>query len=161
MAKFKIQAGAEVDMISSQEMRDALKDLQMSWMTELAIGTRYTRFSAQATIANAALDMGGSGPGGQQLGPPPGFIWDVRRLRLTGLNSSDVVVVTINDDQPSSRIATTGDTTGKLFLWAEQVILYPGEVLRITGSSLAATGVITASGQARELPVSLAWRLGG
>lgn len=162
MAKVKIQAGAEFDVITKQEMREALTEVRRSWMQEVSHGVGFPRFTANGLIVGAALDFGANGPAAEFLGPAPGFLWDVRRLRITGLTTGDVVSIYLNDANPSSLIATTGDLAGgRLFTWAEQVILYPGDALRVVGSGLTATGTITAAGQVRELPVSLAWRLGG
>lgn len=160
MAKFKIQAGAEIDLISKKEMEEALKSLA-SWMVEASIGARYTRVHSTGLIAAGSMDFGSEGSAGQILAPPPGFIWDVRRLRITGLDAADVAKIHIGDANPSTLIATSADIAGDCFLWAEQVILYPGDSLRIVGSGLTATGTITAAGMVRELPMSLAWRLGG
>lgn len=162
MAKVKIQAGAEFDVITKQEMREALTEVRRSWMQELAHGVGYPRFTATGTVVGAALDFGAGGPAAESLGPAPGFLWDVRRVRINGLSANDVVTVYINDSNPSSLVASTADIAGgRLFTWTETVILYPGDALRFVGSGLAATGPITASGQVRELPVALAWRLGG
>lgn len=160
MAKFKITAGAEVDLITKKEMEEALRSLA-SWMVEASIGARYTRIHATGLIAGGAMDFGSEGSAGQILAPPPGFIWDVRRLRITGIAAADVANIYMGDANPSSLIATSGDIAGDCFLWSEQVILYPGDSLRIVGSGLSATGTVTASGLVRELPMSLAWRLGG
>lgn len=161
MAKFAFKAGAEFDMLTNKELRDTLKDVMASWMAETTIGARYARFSAAALIANSAVEIGGPGRADDNLGPAPGFVWDVRRLRITGLATNDVAAVYVNDANPSSMIASTADVAGALFLFGEQVILYPGDSLLVTGASLAATGFITVSGQVRELPMALAWRLGG
>lgn len=161
MAKFKIAAGAEIDMLTNSELRKTLSDTMASWMAEVTTGARYARFSAAGLIAGAALQIGGAERADDNLGPAPGFVWDVRRLRISGLADADVASVYVNDANPSSMVASTADVSGGLFLWGEQVVLYPGDSLLVAGASLTATGYVTVSGQVRELPMALAWRLGG
>lgn len=160
-----IRHGTRIDIPTVEEIGKAVRKEIPSWMTEAVIGCRFTRFSGQATIAGAAFQIGGSAT--DALGPPPGFLWDVRRLRVTGLNGSDVASVYINDVSPSSLVANTDDiatTTGGggLFLWDRHVVLSPGDQLLVVGSApLSSTGTITVSGSVQELPVGLAWRLVG
>lgn len=159
--KVKIQAGAELDMITESEMRKVLSDFGASWRAEAAMGIKFPRFTVQGTIVGGNLDIGGDSLTGDLLGPDPGFVWDVRRIRITGLNTADVVSIFINDPNPSQLVADTSDVTKRLFLFSEQLLLTPGDALRFTGTGLVATGPVTISGQVREAPVSLAWRFGG
>lgn len=159
--RVKIQAGAELDMLNESELRKALAEFGASWRAEAAMGIKFPRFTVQGTIVGGSLDIGGEATTGDLLGPDPGFVWDVRRVRITGLNTADVVSMYINDPNPSQLVADTSDVTKRLFLFSEHVILTPGDALRFVGTGLVATGPVTISGQVREAPVSLAWRFGG
>lgn len=163
MAEQIIKAGGKIDAVTYREMHDALGAHMRSWVAEIAAGGRFARFAATGTVAATALSIGGAAST-QELGPAPGFVWDVRRLHITGLAVADVASVFINDSGPASLVATTTDlplAANRSFLWSKQVVLYPGDNLLVTGASLAATGQITVSGQVLELPVNLAWKLAG
>jgi hypothetical protein len=162
MAQQKIQAGGLLDVVTRHEMEDALGRHLRSWVAETARGGRFTRFSAAGTVASSAISIGGSAGGIEGLGPAPGFVWDVRRLHITGLATADIATVSINDSGPTSIVGTTTDlpsSANRSFLWNRHVVLYPGDNLLVVGSGLAATGSITVSGQVLELPVGLAWKL--
>lgn len=165
MAKFKLQAGAEIDVITAKEMKAALTEARRSWMQEMATGVTFPRIMASGTIAGAACDFGADGPASDALMPAPGFLWDVRRLRINGLaaNETGVISIYLNDASPSSLICSTADLAAgvRLFTFAEQLIVSPGEALRVVGTSLTSTGTVTLTGQVRELPITLGWRLGG
>lgn len=160
MAEQVIQAGKKIDAITRKELDDALGSHLRSWVAETAIGGRFVRFAGTGSVATAAVSIGGA-TGLQELGPLAGFVWDVRRLRITGLAANDVANVYINDANPAALVGSTADlsTGSRVFLWNRQVVLYPGDTLLVTGSSLIATGQITVSGQVLELPVGLAWKL--
>lgn len=165
MAKVKLQAGAEIDLITAKEVKAALSEARRSWTQELSTGVTFPRIMASGAISGAACDFGADGPASDALMPAPGFLWDVRRLRINGLaaNETGVLSVYLNDASPSSLVCSTADlpTGARLFVFSEQLIVMPGEALRIVGTSLTSTGTLTVSGQVRELPVTLAWRLGG
>lgn len=159
MAKFKLTAGAEFDTLTKTELLEALQ-VKPSWVSETEHGIRFSRFTAQQIPASNAVDFGGAASQGELLGPQPGFIWDIRRLRLIGLHTADSVAIYQNDPNPSSQIDVSSSSNRTLY-WSEQVILYPGDALRIVATGLnATTTLVTITGMVREVPVTLAWRLG-
>jgi hypothetical protein len=167
MAKQKIQAGATIDAVTHKELQDALGAHLRSWVAETAVGGRFTRFSAAATIASSAVSIGGAGAD-RHLGPAPGFVWDVRRLRLTAgsgnITAADIFGVFINDAGPASTVARTDDVvvSQRSWNWSGNVVLYPGDNLLVTNiGTIATTGSIIVSGQVLELPIGLAWKLSG
>ncbi|MGH7743501.1 MAG: hypothetical protein ACREQ5_01585 [Candidatus Dormibacteria bacterium] len=160
MAKVKLTAGAEIDLLNKHEMIEALQHVQ-SWMAETAQGIRYSRFQASQIPTGNAVDFGGPEFQGDQLGPDPGFIWDVRRLRIVGCNNADIVTIFINGAENSMQLDDSRDNLHRTFYWAQQVVLYPGEQMRFVGTGLnASTAQITITGQVREIPITLAWKLG-
>jgi hypothetical protein len=156
--KVKLQAGASLDFVTPGELRAELSAQREAWRAELQAGGGYTRFTAAESVSGGTVEMGGPEREHHRLGPPQNYVWDVRRLRVTGLTGDDVVGIYVNEPSAATIIGTTADVSGALFLFDRNVILYPGESLLVAGSSLDATR-ITVSGQARELPTSLAWRL--
>jgi hypothetical protein len=166
MAKQKLTGGGSLDLLTQPElehsMRGVLRHAMQSWYREACIGTRFHRFSVQGTIVSNVLDMGGEKQT-SSIGPADGLIWDIRRLHIAGLTAGDKVSIGINDTQPSSVITTSADVTGFTWLFVTQLILQPGESLKVysTSNLTAGSGTVTLSGQVRELPHTQAWRLGG
>lgn len=166
--KTKLQAGAELDLISKDEMRDVLKSVTQDWFNQTARGDRFKLFSASATIAAGALTIGGALQRDAVLGPADGFVWAVQRVAVFGLTTttgdpkvtaSEPLRLFLNDDGASSLVHPA--LQGYQAFGEHELVLYPGSTLLVTGTSLTASGVITLTGQAREVPMPLAWRLGG
>lgn len=166
--KTKLQAGAELDLISKDEMKDVLKTVTQDWFSQVGRGDRYPRFSASGTIAGGALTIDGASQANQRIGPAEGFVWAVQRLAVSGLttntgtpltSSTEPLQLFVNDNGPSSLIHPA--LQGYQAFGEHELVLYPGDTLLVTGSGLTKTGIITLTGQAREVPMPLAWRLGG
>lgn len=158
--KQMITAGKHVDMLTHKELADVLKSHAQNWYREAHIGTRFHRFAVQGTVKSNALDMGGGK--GEKMGPEDGFVWDIRRLRIAGLQAGDVVTIGINDNSASTAITDTNDINGWTWLFQSQLVLQQGDALKIYGSGLTTSAAtVTVSGMVRELPVHQIWRLGG
>jgi hypothetical protein len=84
-------------------------------------------------------------------------VWSVQRLALVGISSSETVKLSINDDGAS---AVVHPAMGRYQDFNDYgLVLYPGDTLLVTATGLTSTGTVTLTGQARELPLPLAWRL--
>lgn len=162
--KTKIQAGAELDLLNKDELKEVMKTVTKDWFAQVSRGDRYTRFSASATTAGNAFVIDGSQHIYQRLGPAEGFVWSVQRLAVHGLAAADraLVELYLNDDGPSS-IVHPSLAGGYVDFGQTQLVMYPGDTLLVKGTGLAATDgtVVTIGAQARELPMPLAWRIGG
>lgn len=161
MAEVKLAAGAKFDVLNRKELHEVLRTVTQDWFSQVSRGDRYKRFHASAAVdaIDSSVEIGGSGQPDSGLGPAPGFVWAVNRVGIGGLDSGDVVSLFINDSGPASLVRPGID--GYADFSSGQLVLYPGDVLMVTGTTLGATGDITVTGQARELPLPLAWRLGG
>lgn len=167
--KTKLQAGATLDLISKDELKDVLKTVRQDWFNQVARGDRYRRFSASGTIAGGALTIGGATQRDGTLGPAEGFVWALKRVAVFGLTTftpgppgsvfTEPLRLFLNDDGPSSLVHPA--VQGYQSFQTDEVVMYPGDTLLVTGTSLVSTGVVTITGQARELPMPLAWRLAG
>ena len=156
--KFKIAAGAEADILSEKELRGALKDLQTSWMSEVSRGDRWRRFSAYGDSDGAGLVTIGDGLS-QYLGPEAGMVWSVTRLAVTNYDpvapATNRLNLSVNSTE-SSDLIRPGIPTFSSF--SPGIVLMGGDRLYVSGTA-AVSSRVWVTGQARELPVSLLWRL--
>lgn len=161
MAEVTMAAGKKFDVLNRKELREVLETVTKSWFNEVARGDRYKRFHASGAVdaIDSSVEIGGAGQPNSGLGPAPGFVWAVNRIGVAGLDSGDTVDLFINDASAASLVRP--GITGYADFSSGQLVLYPGDVLMVTGTTLGAAGPITVTGQARELPMPLAWRLGG
>jgi len=164
--KTRLQAGAELDLISKDEMREVLQTVQKDWFSQVARGDRYPRFSAAATIADSGFTIDGTQRTYERMGPAEGFVWAVQRIAVDGLTTytedtlaTEPVALYLNDTGPSSLVHPA--LVGYHDFSQTQLVMYPGDTLVVVGADLTATGQVTVTGQARELPMPLAWRIGG
>lgn len=159
--KAKIAAGAEIDTLNKEELKQTLSEMMVAWRVDAAKGDRYVDIRDQGLIdAAGGLTIGGAS-GDQRMGPREGYIWDIRRLCISGLDyaAGDAVYVYRNEATPLSLLGRTDQVTRGLFLLDRQWVFYPGHQLVCVGTSLSATGYVQVTGTVRELPISLAWRL--
>lgn len=156
--KFKIQAGAEIDVATKKEVRDEIEAARTSWIGEVARGDRFRRFSAYA-YSDAAGTVA-VGQTGQYIGPAEGFVWSVTRFAVTsGYDpATQVLSLTLGSDATTGSAVIIPDLGTYNDLSGNQLVLYPGDRLYVVGT-VAASSRVWVTGQARELPISLAWRL--
>lgn len=163
--KFKFNAGAEIDLLTKDELSDSLAAFRQAWVQEVARGDRYPRFSLKGAPANASGDVvigGPEDPSGQSAGPADGYVWAMSRISVCdedGRIPNGDVLVYLNDTSPGSQALPFLDSMYHGFNGTE-LVLYPGDELVFRGINLDPDIRITVNGQARELPLPLAWRLG-
>lgn len=158
--KVKIQAGAELDTISPEEMRKELELFGKSWFSEISKGDRYKRISASVQADSSGdFALGGSSALGGYLGPAEGFIWSVKRLMLAEPfdDTTQTANLYINDASPASQVRTFTDAY--LPFTSDSLVLMPGETLLVTSVNVTASTYYTLTGQVHEMPLSLLWRL--
>lgn len=154
--KVKIAAGAEFDVLTQKEMEQSLKGMMTSWVSEVSRGDRYRRFSVFGDIADTALSIGGTPA--QDIGPDEGFVWAVKRLAIANYDPTAESLDLYINGTDSSAVVEPGLARYSSYD-ANQLVLYPGERLWVAGTDLTSTGRVWVTGQARELPISLLWRL--
>ena len=165
MAKVKLSAGAEIDLLSPAEFRDGLaSDAELREIAALA-GIRYMP-DLQFLIgkaASSAISLGVD-KGNPFVGPESGFIWSLSRLVVTGLQSGATPDTVIIQKNTTSTAAPTfwefdgnhsGATFGKL-----QLVLNGGDSLCLINSgTFNSTSTIILTGSAIEVPAQLAGKL--
>lgn len=155
MAKFKINAGAEIETATKKEVEEVVRAASINWIGEVSRGDRYKRFSTYGTILGNEVQIGINST--QKIGPEAGFVWSVLRLAIS-VEASNVDLY-INDISTSSLVYP--DMPRYFNPAVAEIVLYGGETLIWDVDHTADDGTpVWVTGQIRELPVSLAWRLG-
>lgn len=154
--KFKIAAGAEIDLLTKPELDAALR----SWGEEYIRGRRYRKINAQGTVAaDGTVSIGGASDPAGMMGPDEGFVWSVKRLIFSGIADGKFLDLWLNEPSASTLVesgitgTTLDPTRTQAVRWgSNQLVLQAGERLLVTGSSLTAGATITVSGQTMEAP---------
>lgn len=157
--KFKIQAGAEIDIPSRKEISDDMNAAFTSWIAEVAQGDRYRRVTMYGTAAagTGAITLGDTA--GQEIVCPPGFVWAVKCLAVPEGYDVTTGTLALSIGSTDASAVVHPDLPLFLSLDANQLVMHGGDKLIVSGTATASARVwVTAS--VRELPASLAWRLG-
>ena len=157
MAEVTIQAGAKFNVVTPDELDARMAQISKSWMTELARGLTWHEFGDQDLATS-----GGTWQLGQinRIGPAPGFVWDIRRLAVSGgalLLGTDTWSVYRGDRASGAGLVLSGLTRTQLL--DKQLILKDTDQIYLTGARTGAGNDVTLSGFAIELPAQLAWQL--
>lgn len=156
-----LKAGATLDMLTQHEMRQTLKEISADWMRQASEGPRHILWSGQGTVdGGGLLSMGGTSADAEasgKWGPPLNMIWVVKRWNVQNLEAGKTVSAWINNASPNRSIMD--GITGFNVLTSDCVVLTSAMRLLFTGSTMAASRVITVSGSAFELPASMMYRL--
>lgn len=103
MAKTRFRVGAEMDIVSGDELRAATSELS----------ARIDRLTSRAVPRErmirrivGAINTDGAGAGSTTIGaPPPGFIWEVKRTAISGPDPTSAIagraMVFVAESQPS------------------------------------------------------------
>lgn len=149
MAKQKLTAGAELDLLNATEIRRELR----SWSQELLRGPRFIRRSWSGTGAGAPLEIRGDGPA-------DGFMWAVCRLSMIGHDPvNNGATVYLNEAAPSQLVWTRlSDTNGSP--GDHGIVLGSGEsLLFAVGGNVTADAQVTITATIKEVPALMAWAL--
>lgn len=161
MAKFKLQAGAELDLLTKGEISEALSDAQAREDARLA-GVKPLRFMLTGVPAGGAITLGDpstGNPGGQIVGPEQGYVQTISHIAVEGLTAGatpDLINVFRNN-----RIIWQLNGNAFFENWGRgQIFLNPGEALYFkSGATFAATGTIVAHGTMWNVPAELVGKL--
>lgn len=160
MAEFTLDFGAKVDLLTKGEVDSSLAHSNEAMIAAQLRGIKHLRLPRlRGAVSGSAVTLGILPP---QSGPDQGYLWSIIRLTVNGLASG-----TTPDTLGFYRSGTSGD-----FLWAlNGNTPYTGfgrGVLTLDGGdtlvaanigNLAATGMITVSGEAWEVPAEMTGKL--
>lgn len=157
MAKFKIEAGAELDVLTKDEMGATLR----GWLQESVRGVKFVSIVAETAKTGATFTIGGNVAEPQgTLGPTDGFLWSVMSVNVNGpgVAAADTFVIYDGDTSGTRVRVPTLTNAGRSFQKGEFVMLGPRKI-RVTGASTGAGTEIFVAGMAIEVPLQLAWML--
>lgn len=162
--KFKLHAGAELDLLTKSEMLEALDAARISWQREISRGVKFRKFSAQGVVAGGVFNIGGDTPDNRKdpLGPAEGFVWSLTRIAVSGasINPAADTYAVYTDEITPSKLIVNGLSRGATWDGAVTV-LNGGERLWLRGAASAGGNDVWVAGAAIELPEHLAWQLLG
>lgn len=160
MAITEIRGGTKVDIPSAGEIRQIIG----AELRETARGIKNLALPVylQGKPSGSAIKLGIT-QGQSPVGPEQGYSWGITRLVVTGLTASastpDIVNLYLNDNFGGPVFwQFSGNTFGYNF--GPPLILKPGNTLALQNvGTIAATGLISLSGEVWEVPAEMEWRL--
>lgn len=161
--KFKLDFGAEIDLLTKDELAGALDSYGDRRLAEYALGLKHFDLPVLlGTVpASGDLTLGSTGdPDQTYCGPRQGFCWRVARVSVSGISSTQTVNL-YKGDVGASRFVSVLSATSPAFLTSHGLLLKPGGHIVIDGSGLTVGEQITVSGEAIEAPAELIYKLIG
>jgi hypothetical protein len=149
MAKTNLRAGAELDVLTRDELAETIDKQTRDWFQEQARGVSIGRFKDAAAVAGSAVAL--PALGALPYGPRLGYLWDVKRITVTGLTGTDTVSVFRSTTNAVDLLDTFTVTKPTIYPKGIRLRGADAEKLLFSGSSLAATGFVSVNGEADEV----------
>lgn len=153
MAKFKIQAGADIELLTQGELKDALNAVRVPYQAMTMMRLQVINGSAAA----GALNLGGDA--NPVHTPDTGYVWALRHLVIAGLTrgaTPDIVQI-FRAQLPVWEL--NGNQYAQTFGRGE-IMVNQGETLSYRSvGTFSATGQITIHGMAWQVPAQYAAEL--
>jgi hypothetical protein len=159
MAKFRIGANAEIDLLTKDELdtsltsalaeADAAQEARLRGLKRIPLPMIY------GTASGGVLNMGGASTTPIAT-PRAGYVWSVRHLVIEGLTSGatpDVVNIT---QGPRTWWQLNGNQFCQTFGRGEIMLTNGQAFAYVSVGTFAATGTIVAHGYVNEAPAELA-----
>jgi hypothetical protein len=163
MARVRFDVGMDADILSPEENRRHLAEQFGAWERAALSGIKLMGLpSLQGSAVGGVLSLGNAAP---RCGPDSSYIWSISRLVVTGLTAGatpDVVNFYLNDTRAGTGPIfwqLNGNQFGETF-GRGQMPVFGGEILLCQSvGTFAATGVITVSGTAWQVPAEAVGKL--
>lgn len=146
MAEFDIKAGGKIITLTEEELNRSLSKLvQVAYK-----GVQYRR-----SVATVPVDASGNVSANSEIGPPPGFVWSVKRVVIVNQSSGTGNVSLFVNGTESSNIVEPSLAIPAVWIFSSNsCVLYPGDEFFIVGDSLTASSKLTLVVQAAEVEVN-------
>jgi hypothetical protein len=154
MAKQKLTAGKDIDILTAGEVRSLLRE----WQVDVSKGLRPVLFNASGTAsAGGAIELGGPVTlTGGQLGPLPAFWWAVTRLAVR-VNGAAAGAFSVGIGATHVRDVPVA-ANGFASFGAQELLVGNASTLTVGLAGAAASAVVQVTGAAVEIPQALLWR---
>lgn len=150
--KAKIEAGAEINFVTKDEVRDVLR----SWANELTRGARLIRRSIQGIVPTGGILEMSDG-----VGPAEGMVWGITRMSVAPgpVLPQDGLSVYVNTvESPSAMLIRSLSTD--IFPDARGAMIGNGDTLHIVSNGSMVVGEqVTVTMTIREVPALMAWSM--
>lgn len=160
--KFRLKAGAELDMLTKSELGSALDTWGRAFLEELRRGPQRGVINASANVSDGTVIIGAGPYTGSIIAPNKGFAWSVKRLTASGLATGDSIqiiksgVYNPGEGTLTGKVLTTLTEADPTVIFSSNaVVIYNSEPLTVFGSGLTATGAIDIDGEAAEVPATM------
>jgi hypothetical protein len=162
MGKFTIRAGAEANVLDSDELALHLRHARDAYLQDLAQGVKGLEIGPfTGTVSAGSVTINDPTPPAAGAGPREGYSWFLQRLSCPNLKTTDMLQVfknSLTDDK--NYVGSLSSGTASTFAPGSKTVrLLGGDTLRFTGASLGATGVITVTGFVIEVPGYHEWKI--
>jgi hypothetical protein len=158
VAEVLIKGGATLDVPTRAEIAQIVQDQQR----EMLRGVKWMRLPVmQGTVASSAIKLGDET--GAPVGPEQGYAWSITRIVVDGLTTGatpDIVNMYRNSATSQPPLwQFNGNNFGYTF-GLGQIVLMSGDALKFVNSgTIAATGLIRATGELVEVPAEMMGKL--
>lgn len=153
MAKVKLELGATMDFLSPDDFSRILDEARVK-AEETALaqarGKTWFRFpKLQGSASGGVLSLGT-----QQfpVGPKDGFVWQIRRLCVSGLATGDVVGMYVNTTQDPPEWTFSAAIPNATFSKSQMTIREGGIVFFQNIGTFTSTAQINVVGEVVEIP---------
>jgi hypothetical protein len=148
VAKVKLEAGAEFDMLDHKEMSDILDD----FVIKLGHGVKFRRIVNYFDVAaNQVVNTAG-------FGPDPGFLWDVRYMHCDAGNAAvpGSTVIYLGGIAPVNQVGLQSNvalTAGQFY--NKQILCHSGEnlIFQLNASTIASPIQLAVAVHVIEVPL--------
>lgn len=154
--KQRITAGAEVDLITPDDLRKISREVLQSWKTELARGAKLKRHVMVGDVNGGNVSFGDINDG-----PADGFTWAITRVTVVAgpTLGADGLQLYLNDTNSLANVLLSRIPVGNTFPGDHAVNIKGGDSMRMTGTGISVASQVVVTFGIREVPTLEEWSL--
>lgn len=168
----KLDFGAEIDLFNKDEFDSGLREFEHRWMERSRIqeaGKKHLNLPIMRGTAdnNGGITIGSTEtPDQVPVGPREGFVWQVVRLSVGVMGSSETIALYKGEVGNDRFVAViNGGSGGGLWSSSHGLLLHPGDHLvlatRQLAGGLAANKAYSVTGEVYQTPAEMVGKLFG
>lgn len=168
--KVQLALGAELDILTKKELGEELRAAHQRWQQQVhawELGKKHQGLPVARGVADGSghLTLGSTtDPDQVYLGPREGFVWQVVRVSVGIMASSDVLAIYKGEPGNGHFVAELGGGPGGgVFTPSRGLLLKPGDYLVLStqglSGSLTAGTSYAVSGEVYQVPAEMVGKL--